>query len=194
MLQKRWYWPVTDNCVQTPLRANAADLRGHDLWDFTNGRPLAAWDGSAWYRSGSSAHDGEPDDVLIEHLGIPVYSERLRITLSEAGISGIQHLPVRLFRSDGAEIHGYAIANILNLVPALDLMTSDYTVFGDDRPDRKGQVRALRRPVLKASLVAGLDVFRLEEYELFVCVSELFKTVFELGHFTGYSFRQLEIS
>ena len=104
---------------------------------------------------------------------------------------GVQWLPVRVRHYDGVPIDGYAIANVLHAVAALDRERSDYSVFGPARPDRRGPIWALRRAVLRRAAVEGYDIVRPAEYPLFLAVSDRFKRAFEGARCTGYAFAPL---
>ena len=75
----------------------------------------------------------------------------------------------------------------------LDLTRSTYRVFGPERPDRQGQIWALRRAVLRREALDGYDLCRLAEYPLFVVVSERFRRAFESAGCTGYSYEALDL-
>jgi hypothetical protein len=195
-MTSRWYHPLECmNTVSNPLVVSLANLNGMDEWDLQTGRFFERWDESSWFRSGSPENDGDPDDVLQDHIGsLPIYSSRLQTALRAAGITGLQYLPVQVFRSDGKLIKGFAIANILDVIPALDLSRSEYPVYGDNWPDRKGEIRAIKRAVVRRDALEGYDIVRLKEYPLYICVSQRFKDTFEAGGFTGYAFKELEVS
>src|SRR5579884_2600617 len=129
----RWYHPLECmNTVSNPLVVSLADLKGVSEWDLRTGRLIERWDETSWFRSRSPDNDGDADDVLQDHIGfLPIYSARLRAALRDVGITGIQYLPVQVFRSDGVRVEGYAIGNILDVMPALDLAKSRYRLFGD---------------------------------------------------------------
>lgn len=191
----KWYWALKwANTVANPLVATDADLMGVDDWALRSGTTVETWSDRAWFMSANEEDDGTPDDVLQECLDLPVYSERLRRALKDAGVSGIQYLPVRVLRSDRSEIAGYAIANVLARVSVLDLKESTYEVFGDDRPDRAGELRDLRKAVLKRALLFGHDIVRLREYEMPLFVSERFRRVFRQFGFTGYDFKEVALT
>jgi hypothetical protein len=89
---------------------------------------------------------------------------------------------------------GYSIANIVDLVSALDVEKSMLTRYGESRPDRIGQISGIMKPVLKESLLSGHDIFRLAGYPLAYFVSERFRNIFLRGHFTGYTFGHVRLS
>jgi hypothetical protein len=143
----RWFTPIDfDNDVSDPLVVRGEGLGGFAEEDFRAGWPVTGWDGSATFRSRLRKEDGDPDDILQTDVNLPIYSARLRAALCSAGVDGIQYLPVRVYRSDGTPVPDFAIVNVTVRVPALDLSRSDYVVFGDERPDRRGEIKALSRP------------------------------------------------
>jgi hypothetical protein len=192
-----WYNLVWwDNTVDDPYVSDSEDLKGVDDWDLTSGQHISNWSSEAWIRCTNSDYDGDPDDVLANHLGVPIYSSRLRRVLDAAGIAGIQYLPIQVLHKDGSEILGYQVANILNKVPALDLEKSAYTRYGDDHfiPERRGQLFTVRKAVLKRDALSGYDIIRLEEWPVYEAASERFKQAFEEARCTGYSFTKLSLS
>jgi hypothetical protein len=193
----KWYWVVScDQTVDDPVVADCADLKGFDEAALLNGQPLDSWDASAWFQATNPEDDGTPDDVLQNHLGLPIFSQRLRNALEEAGIRDIQYLPVTVIRPDGHRLTGFSIGNVLRLVPALDLQKSDYDVFPQDYflPTRRGMVQGIRRAVLLGHALNEYDVIRLKEFKRGLYVSERFTSVFGAGRFTGYSFHEVPVS
>jgi hypothetical protein len=190
-----WFRVVPcDNAVANPLVVCLVDLETHED-DLLVGRPVEGWGGTSTFRSRDRGDDGDPDDVLQNDVhGLPIFSARLRAALDASGITGIQYLPVRVLQSDGTPVEGFSIANVTNLVPALDMLRSDYVVFGDERPDRRGEIKGIRRAVLRAPALAGYDILRLNEFDLAICVSERFRDAFVAGRFTGYSFDPVDLS
>jgi hypothetical protein len=189
-----WYDPIAcDHTVADPLVAYRGDLKGLEDWELSEGRPVDSWSAEAWVGASTQENDGDPDDVLQTYLGVPIYSQRLRQALEDGGIGGIQYLPIHVYLSDGTEVPGFSVANV-TAVPALDIEHSEFVRYGDDYflEQRRGQIRSLVRPVLRASVIVERDVVRLEEYKSALYVSPLFKSVFEEGGFTGYSFVPVE--
>ena len=183
--------------MEHPLVTGAEDFGGVDPQDLRSGGAVRGWVASAELRVTAAEYDGQPDDVLQDHIGsLPIYSARLREALDSHGISGLQYLPVQIRRFDGGVIEGFAVANILNVVDALDLEQSRFSRFPEDFPieQKRGHIREIRRPAVKASTIEGLHVIRLQGYPLYICVSEKFKTIFETGRFTGYSFGEIDVS
>lgn len=191
----KWYNPVEfENTLRQPLVTGDADLKGVAPATLRQGRWVDTWESGAWVKARTPAHDGQPDDVLQEHLGLPIYSPRLRAALDAASITGIQYLPIEVRRSDGSRVGVFFIANILHLVQALEVDHSLVRRFGPERPDRQGEIRSIEQAVLRRDALAGLDILRLAEYRVFVAVSDRFRRAFEAANCTGYMFCALLLS
>jgi hypothetical protein len=189
----KWYWPVAcDNTVKNPFVADREELNGYDEWDFLSGRPIDGWETSACFRAARPSNDGDPDDVLQNAAGLPVYSGRLQRALVGAGVTGIQFLPVRVIRPGGQHIEGFALANVTSLTPALDVDRSQVEFFGEDWPDRVGEIRSIRQVVLSRAQLNGKTVIRLANYPVRMYVSEVFVRAFTDAKCTGYSFHEVE--
>lgn len=192
----KWYWVVAcDNTVDNPLVVDCHDLKGFDESKLSIGEETDNWDETAWFKASKEKNDGDPDDVLQNHLGLPVFSERLKDKIEQIGIRGIHYLPIKVMRPNGEEISGFSIANILDKRYALDKSQSDFEVFPDDYflPERRGRIRAVRKAVLIENSLYESDIIRLGEYDVSIYVSQKFKDAFVNGNFTGYSFHEVKV-
>ena len=184
-----WYLAIeNDKTVKDPLVADQEDLCGIDEWTLQKGQLVTDWNPAVTFFAGGPEWDGEPDDVLQNAVGLPIYSARLQEALRAGGIEGIQYLPVQVRHADGREVLGYDIANILNLVPCLDWEKAEYRPW---KGRREGEVRSITHLVVKGSALQGYDILRMREFKLNIFVSEKFVRLFRAGGFTGYSFAQL---
>lgn len=192
----RWFWVVrNDRVVADPLVTDGADLAGVDPELLGISVPAPRWDPEAVLRTIEPGNDGWPDDALQNHLGLLVFSGRLRAAPEAEGVRGLQFLPVRVLRPRGEPVEGYSVANIVELRDALDRGLSDYSVYPDDYflPERRGRVRAVRMPVLRRAALAGTDLARLAEVPAAACASERFRRVFDEDSCTGLSFREVRV-
>ena len=186
----QWYSTVEcDNTVPDPFVADRVEPEDFDDIPFFSGQPVTNWTCSLTLQASSAELDGDPDDVLQHALGIPVFSKRLQTALVEEGFHDLQFLPIQVLRPDMSQIDGFAIANILRLVPCLDWEKSQYE---RDRR-RKGECSSISKLVLVRSAVEGLDLFRMKEFDVMLFVSRRFKELFERKHFTGYSFHPVRV-
>jgi hypothetical protein len=190
-----WHWLVLcDNAVENPFVADTASLP-LELSSFLAGEWIEEWKSDATIGASKPGNDGIPDDALQNHLGLPVLSRRLQEALTRQNIGGIQFLPVRVFRPTGAQISGFAIANILTRKRAMVREQSVFEVFPADYflSPRRGEVRSIVRAVLDQRAIDGLDIFRLDEYPRRIYVSDRFRRTVEEGRFTGLGFSKTRV-
>lgn len=192
-----WYQPIEDLAVQQqPFVTDTDELRGFDEWDFRSGKKIANWPEGVRIGNSDPATDGPPDDVLRNHLGLPIFSQHLREALQLFSIGGVQYLPVEVFRSDSSLLAGYSIANILSLIPALDTNESEYDIYQQDYflLERRGQISNLRKPVLVGMKILDKDIFRLTEFPVAEFVSQRFVQAYRACKCTGYTFHEVKVS
>ncbi len=177
-----------DNRLPFPFQSSLEDLMGTNAHSLRVGRQVAGWDAASWLRSKSPEKDGEPEDVLGEHLGLPTFSKRLRLALGQIGLRDIQYLAIKVFRSTGDEIPGFEIANVITRVPALDYENSEMLTLHKDKIDpltNRPSVEGCWQAALFSAPLVGHDIVRLVEFWPPVFVSERFAEVFRRGRFTG---------
>ncbi len=185
-----------------PFQAAEDDLIGFNGGHLMLGNRIRDWNGNAWIRSKRGDDDGVPDDVLSEHLGVPTFSKRLRDALKVAGVGteDLQYLPVNVFTSTGDVLPGYAFANVLTRVKALDYARTDWGPLppdpeeGIDPNTGKPRVQAIWRAALVRANLRGHDVIRLAEFFPPVYVSERFADVYRDGDFTGATLTPVNVT
>jgi len=195
----KWYKPFEcDNTVKNPLVCDYSNIDeyGFSKWDFVNGELINNWNDNIIFQSKKKKNDGTPDDVLQNHLGLPIYSEKLKNALIVNRIDGIQFLKITILLSDNSQIDGFSIANFTNFIEALDHDRSKYTRFSDDfpNPNVRGKISGITKFILLQRKIIHFDIFRLKDFELRYFVSEKFKKIFDENNFTGYSFEEVELS
>jgi len=193
----KWYDLLrSDKYEDVPHYAStSSDLDGFKWWHFAECKLIQDWRAKAWIKSISEAEDGPPDDGLANDDGLLIFSPRMRRALDAGGIVGIQYLSIRVLRSDNSVYEGYAIANILNCLAALDRDRSDYSVFAEDdsEPEDIGRISSLRKAVLKQEALRGCHIARLSDFPEAVYVSQHFVDIFKENALTGYSFSPVEL-
>ena len=195
----KWYYVIAcDNCASNPFVANHDNLEklGFTEEDFLSGVKINNWTSDVFLQAGDKSHDGVTDDVLQNHLVLPIFSQKLIRKLAFNDIVGIQYLPVRILRPDDVEIDGFSIANFTNFIAAMDYEKSEYNRFSPDFPNpyAAGKLAGVTKFVLYRDKLAEMNVVRLQDYHRAVFVSEAFRQIFLDNKFTGYSFKEIELS
>lgn len=136
--------------------------------------------------------DGTPDDFLQNTEMVPIFSPRMREAIEEAGIKGIQYIPIEVEHYNKEKLEGYCIANVLNSVP--DALDIDKTIFWNRKSDN-GRLNVYVPPIKSEKVPDNMDIFRLKyderfvtEYSTFIVVSERFKSIIAKNKFTGIGF------
>ena len=192
----KWYWAIGPE-GEPPKRCYVGDsgsLYAKDTSFLWSGTAVVNWHDTHTITSASTETDGEPLDVLISHLSVPVFSARLQMAVRSAGINNIQFLPIRVLKSDQQMLPGFAIANILSSVNALDLNSSRFQRFPADSPNFAGEIRSLETPVLLGQQLTDFHIVRLQQYLFPIFISDYFRRLFEEGGFTGYQFVEISVA
>lgn len=136
--------------------------------------------------------DGTPDDFLQNTEMVPIFSPRMREAIEEAGIKGIQYIPIEVEHYNKEKLEGYCIANVLNSVP--DALDIDKTIFWNRKSDN-GRLNVYVPSIKSEKVPDNMDIFRLKyderfvtEYSTFIVVSERFKSIIAKNKFTGIGF------
>lgn len=192
----KYYRTLLDISKKLRYISDEENLRGFDEWDFRVGKFISRWDNLVLIKTNDIKCDGVPDDVLQNHLLLPIFSEKMRNILFENDIKDIQYLPIQVFRLNGEPITGYAIANILSVAPALDLERAGYYVIPHDHINvkQRGKIGAIHKFVLHQSKLGDFDIFRLQEHPYVIILSERFVKIYKKHKLTGWVFKEVELS
>ena len=128
------------------------------------------------------------DDQTFNQFGWFIVSDKVAKILRP--FDGIQIFPKRAYSgNDLNKYYNVNIINITNVISALDLEKSGYSVSGPDR------IMNLYRIVFDpAKLTNKPDIFRLKESLPDIFISERLKTLLELEKVTGFGFKLVALS
>ena len=192
-----WYQLISgeENRVPNFFMATQEETFGRRSIAPQIGKTIDDWNVETHLWSDEPEWDGMPDDMLANALGWPIFSQRLRSVLAhgEIGTRDIQYLPIQVTRSTGEELPGFAVANIITRLPALDRDHSFMLSVDHDEIDPltgMPNVSGIGKAALKSDLLHGHDVIRLLEFFPSVFVSERFVKIFNKNKFTGTTFRR----
>lgn len=102
--------------------------------------------------------------------------------------TNIQYLPIKLMdTTNGIENETYKVANILNVIDALDLENSQYDVFelGDEK------IVSVKKYALRNAVIEGHDIFRLKNDTIPIFISEKIKDMIEKNKLLGFAFLEV---
>jgi hypothetical protein len=148
-----------------------------------------------------SCQDGELLSRLSNDADMYLLSDKVISVFEEKEIKGFQFLPVIILKEDKSRLPGYNnVGNVCKTVSCLNLEKSVYSVFGDKgsryphpNPDYWGKVRVIEKMVINQNkLPDDLDIFRLEEQDLIVFVSEKFVDVWRSHNFSNLEFTEIK--
>jgi hypothetical protein len=136
------------------------------------------------------------DDVVPNHLGLLVASERLKSVLLDVDPESalVQLLPVRL-EYRGNDIGSYYVLNVLQALAALDRPSSSVDLYTslDTAQQPIGTIKAIRRAVLdREALREAPPLFRLAEDKRWVLFSPELQAAIVEHSITGFHFTEIE--
>jgi hypothetical protein len=192
----RWYW-LLRNARTRPgaFVGDVVDIGSVDPEQLTEGRILSTWPAATFIAAGADGRDGPPDDALQNAFMLDIHPPRLRAAVENAGLKGLQYLPILLRGSSTQEPEVFSVANVEQCLDALDHSRARFKRYPleYDLVERRGTLQSLQIPVLTGSSISGTDVFRLCEYLPPVYVSDRFRQLVRFGRSTGYDFQEVEV-
>jgi hypothetical protein len=197
----KWYEMSIETSEGWPpptFYADEKELSGCSRGDFKDGNAIADWNNNSLLCSSSPDTDGDPDDVLDNVMNVLVFSGRFINALRDAHVAtgDIQYLPIHVFRSTGEELPGFAVANVIARVAALDPDRSFMLELDYDKTDAltgKPRVKGIGKTALRSEPLQRHDVIRLLEFFPSVFVSQRFVDVFNKHRFTGAEFKPVVV-
>jgi hypothetical protein len=177
------------------------DWASHDdfgSWDLAACGPIQDWPPDARMSCTELEGERKPDDVVPNHLGLIVVSQKCRdVMLSVPGASDcVQFLPCRLdYR--GMNLGTYYVVNVIASVAAFDGERSRFDVYTslDGSVQPVGSVKSIRHLVLlPGRLKAEVPVFRLREKLTWVIFSPSLRGALDSAGVTGFEWWEVALS
>ena len=130
-------------------------------------------------------------DYLSNVYSWLVVSDKFKRVTNDLISDHVQYLPLKIIeRNTGVEIDTYSVLNILSIVDALDLEHSVYDIFELDNE----KIISIQKYALQKNKILDQHIFRLENQEIGIFVSEALKEVIESEHLLGFSFLEVYVS
>lgn len=164
------------------------ELYDIDRYDVEQGIYIDNWDSgiTLFY---NSKEGNRVTDFLGNDLGWLIISEKLKSIIEDKKIKGIQFLSIKIKNQvNNTVLNNYYVANIYNLVEALDLENSDYSEYELDENEK---VISVKKHAVKEEKVTNMDIFRLKEDKFPIFVSEKFIQLINNHGATGFDFTEI---
>ncbi|MDQ0418684.1 hypothetical protein J2Z48_002887 [Croceifilum oryzae] len=130
-------------------------------------------------------------DYLVCDKNWFLVSERVKMVLDSLEERGVQYIPVRIYNKETDEsLGGYSVANVVNVLDALNLEYSDYSIFeyGENQ-----KLVSVKKYALNRQCLENKHVFKLHGDEFPLFVSEEFKKEVEKNKLTGFDFLEVKV-
>lgn len=194
-----WGCPIPyGTSEKTSVVLDRASNNDFSQWDFTACKAINDWPTSARMSCVELQGERRPDDVVPNHLGLIVVSEKCREVIQE--IEGaekcVEFLRVQLDYL-GQDVGKFYVVNILASIAAMDRNLSRFDVYTslDETPRRVGDIKTVRRLVLLPGLLKPeVPVFRLKESPMWVLFSPLLRAAIESADVRGFEWIEVSVS
>lgn len=170
------------------VNCDIAHIGNMDEYIAISGKEIKKWDKVVF------EYDSTEGNILTDYLANLyrwlVVSEEFCKMIQKIAENEVQYLPVKVIdRNTKAEDASYFVANIVNLINAIDLENSKYDIFelGDEK------IISVEKYALKRREIVNKHIFRLKDDTIPVFVSETLKNVIEENKFTGFEFLEVEV-
>jgi hypothetical protein len=102
----------------------------------------------------------------------------------------VQYLPIRARSKDESEVLDLYLVNICNIVDALDLENSKYSVHEIDENEK---MISVQKYAIKGSMIKDIDIFRLKDHNMSIFISEKLKKAMEKNGITGCDYLEVKV-
>ena len=185
----RYYKILLDDSQDNDVICFCEDTHGIDQYHPLKGNLIQNWANDIKFYF--NLIDGDRlTDYLSNNLGWFIVSTRFKDILTELGVKEIQYLAINIINSeDNKEVNGYYVANVLNVVDALNLENSDYSVV-----EFEGEkIYSIRKFAVNNDKVNNIDLFKLKGQEISLFASESLKALVDKNKITGCDFLEIKV-
>ena len=171
------------------INCSKANLKGVNEYTVCNGIYV-----NEWKKDMIFDYDPEEANIKTDYIGNVygwlIVSEGFRNATKMLTEDSIQYLDVGIRDISNRNIDtSYRIANVIDVVDAVDLEKSKYDEF--DLGDEK--VLSFEKYALKETVIARHHIFKLKNDEIPTFVSEEIKNLIQANNLTGFEFLEVEV-
>lgn len=185
----RYFKLLLDDSNDNDVICRCDNTHGFEQYELSEGKSIQEWNKDIIFLFDPS--DGERlTDYLANNLGWFIVSTRFKDVLCELNVGEVQYLPIKVINSrDKAILNNYYVANVINVVDAINLDHSDYSVI--NLSDEK--VYSIRKYALSKNEIQMNHIFKLKGFEIPLFVSESVKELVIKNNITGCDFLEVKV-
>jgi len=184
----RFYKLLMDDSGDRDVVAYCIDTKGFEQYELSEGKYIRNWNSEITFYF--DPKEGERlTDYLANNSGWFIVSERLKAILEEVD-DGIQYLPINVVnKGENKILKGFSVANILNVVDALNLENSDYSMFELDGES----IYSIKKYALCKEAIQSKHIIKLKGDEIPIFMPEELRELIEKNNITGCNFLEVKV-
>lgn len=185
----RYFKLLLDDSNGNDVVGHCDNTYGFEQYELSDGEYIHDWNKDTTFVFNPSEGD-RLTDYLANNLGWFIVSTRFKRVLYDLNEDGVQYLPIKVVNSeDKTVLNDYYVANVINVVDAINLEYSDYSVinFGDEK------IYSIRKYALNKKAIKINHLFKLKGFEIPIFVSELLKELVTKNNITGCDFLEVKV-
>lgn len=185
----RYFKLLKDYTDENEIFCTCENTLGWEQYELSEGKQISNWDKKVTFYYNPIEGNFIPD-YIHNNLSWFLVSPQFQMILNEVVQNGIQFLPIIIKNEENDNlINGYSVANVINVVDAIDYENSTYSVFELD--DEK--FYDITKYALDENKINGKHIFKLKGDEIPIFVSELVKELIEKENITGCDFLEVDV-
>lgn len=181
---------ILDTTDDIDVVVNCENTLGFEQYELKEGNFLKNWNENITFYF--NLHDGNRfTDYLANNLGWFIVSKKFKNLINKIEDEGVQFLPVNVVDIESKtrlEDDEYFVANVLEVVDALNLENSDYSLMDLDGE----KIYSVRKYAVTKEKINDKNIFKLKGDEIPLFVSETFKQLVEESDITGCKFLEIK--
>ncbi|MFD1359008.1 imm11 family protein [Fictibacillus halophilus] len=185
----RYFKLLLDDSNDNDVVCYCNNTHGFEQYELSEGKYIHDWNKDIAFLYNPSEGD-RLTDYLANNLGWLIVSTRFKDVLCELNVCGVQYLPVKVINSaDNTTLNNYYVANVINVVDAINLNYSDYSVINLD--DEK--IYSIRKYALSKNDIKMNHLFKLKGFEIPLFASESVKELVTKNNIKGCDFLEVKV-
>lgn len=185
----RYFKLLLDDSNENDVIGRCDNTYGYEQYELSEGKYIQDWIKDITFVYNPS-EGNRLTDYLANNLGWFIVSSRFKEVLCDLNEGGVQYLPVKVINSeDNTVLNNYYVANVFNVVDAINLNHSDYSVINLD--DEK--IYSIRKYALNKNEIKMNHLFKLKGFEIPLFVSESVKELVTENNITGCDFLEVKV-